>query len=102
MATWVGLFVNNLDKNSVRKLEVKASSEVDALVMLDLYEYDETWQQYSFFSIYKKKGGINTMLVYLKEYWTQIIATIGYSQSGSQIKNQGGYAYMDRHPKSMQ
>lgn len=101
MAIWVGLFVNNLDKNSVRELEVKASSEVDALVILDLYDYDETWQHYSFFSIYKKKGGINTMLVCLKEYWTQIIATIGNSQSGSQAKNQGSYAYLTRHPESI-
>lgn len=86
----------------MRELEVKASSEIDTLVMLDLYDYDETWQHYSFFSIYKKKGGINTMLVCLKEYWTQIIATIGNSRSsGSQAKNQGVYAYLARHPKSI-
>lgn len=101
MATWVGLFISTLDGNSVRKLEVKASSEVDALVMLDCYDYDETWQNYSFFSIYQKKGEIATMLNCLKEYWMQIITTIGYSRSSSQAKNQGVYAYIARQPESL-
>lgn len=55
MATWVGIFVNNLDGNSLRELEVKADDEVTAIMLLDLYDYDETWQHYSFISIHKQE-----------------------------------------------
>lgn len=55
MATWVGIFLNNLDGNSLRELEVKADDEVTAIMLLDLYDYDETWQQYSFIGIHKKE-----------------------------------------------
>jgi hypothetical protein len=101
MAIWVGLFVNNLDRSLVREIEVKASSEVEALVMLDLYDYDETWQNYSFFSIYKKQGDIKTMLVCLKQYWAQIITTIQDSPSKPNVKNPGNYAYLVRHRESL-
>lgn len=67
MATWVGVFVSNLDKQSVRKLIVQASSETDALIKLDFYEYDETWRDYAFVDIYKQKwGGIKALLSRLK------------------------------------
>ena len=55
MATWVGIFVNNFDGHSLRELEVKADDEVTAIMLLDLYEYDETWQHYSFIGIHKKE-----------------------------------------------
>ncbi len=55
MATWVGVFVNNLDRQLVRKLSVEASSETDALIKLDFYDYDETWRDYSFVDVYKQK-----------------------------------------------
>ncbi len=48
MATWVGLFVNNVDGGSVRVLEVKATSETEALTKLDFYEYDEAYSRFSF------------------------------------------------------
>lgn len=32
-----------------------ADDEETAIVMLDFYEYDETWQQYSFVGIHKKR-----------------------------------------------
>ena len=54
MATWVGIFLNNLDENSVRELEVEADDEVTAIMLLDLYDYDETWQHYSFVEVHKK------------------------------------------------
>jgi hypothetical protein len=55
MATWVGIFVSNLDRKSIRKLEVKADDEETAIMLLDLYEYDETWQHYSFVEVEKKE-----------------------------------------------
>jgi hypothetical protein len=55
MATWVGIFVSNLDGKSVRQLEVKADDEETAIMLLDLYDYDETWQQYSFVEVQKKE-----------------------------------------------
>jgi hypothetical protein len=62
MATWVGVFVSNLDRQSVRKLWVEASSETDALIKLDFYEYDETWRDYSFVDVYKQKwGGLKSL-----------------------------------------
>jgi hypothetical protein len=97
MAIWVGLFVNNIDRSLVRELEITASSEVDALVMLDLYDYDETWQNYSFFSLSKKQGDIKTRLVSLKQYWVQIITTIRDLSSKPNVKNQGNHAYLVRH-----
>lgn len=54
MATWVGIFVNNLDGNSLRELEIEADDEVTAIMLLDLYDYDETWQHYSFVDVQKK------------------------------------------------
>ena len=56
MATWVGIFLNNLDGNSVRELEVEADDEATAVMLLDLYDYDETWQHYSFVEVYKREG----------------------------------------------
>jgi len=61
MTTWVGVFVNNLDRKSVRELEVEATDEVSAIVKLDFYDYDETWQQYSFVDVHKKWGGIKSL-----------------------------------------
>jgi hypothetical protein len=63
MATWVGIFVSNLDGKSVRELSVEASSEVDAIVKLDFYDYDETWRNYSFVDVHKQKWrGIKSLL----------------------------------------
>jgi hypothetical protein len=46
----------------VRKLWVEASSETDALIKLDFYEYDETWRDYSFVDVYKQKwGGLKSL-----------------------------------------
>ncbi len=55
MATWVGVFVNSVDGKTIRKLEVEADDEEAAIVLLDFYEYDETWQNYSFVEIRQKK-----------------------------------------------
>ncbi|HAA27968.1 MAG TPA: hypothetical protein DCE56_10295 [Cyanobacteria bacterium UBA8553] len=55
MATWVGIFVNNIDENSLRELEIEADDEITAMMLLDLYNYDETWQHYSFIGIHKKE-----------------------------------------------
>jgi hypothetical protein len=55
MTTWVGVFVSNLDGKTIRELEVEADDEETAIVLLDFYEYDETWQQYSFAGIHKKR-----------------------------------------------
>ena len=55
MTTWVGVFVSNIDGKTIRELEVEADDEETAIVMLDFYEYDETWQQYSFVGIHKKR-----------------------------------------------
>lgn len=55
MATWVGVFINNVDGKTLRELEVEADTEEDAVILLDLYNYDETWQNYSFLEIRKKK-----------------------------------------------
>lgn len=62
MATWVGIFISNRDGESVRELLVEASSEGDAVVKLDFYNYDETWRDYSFVDVYKQKwGGIKSL-----------------------------------------
>ena len=61
MATWVGVFVNKLDRKSVRELEVEAADEVSAIVKLDLYDYDETWQHYSFVDVQQKWGCIKSL-----------------------------------------
>lgn len=63
MATWVGLFVNNVDGGSVRVLEVKASSETEALTKLDFYEYDEAYSRFSFVESYKKPRCFSTLIV---------------------------------------
>lgn len=55
MTTWVGLFVSNIDGKTIRELEVEADDEETAIVMLDFYEYDETWHQYSFVGIHQKR-----------------------------------------------
>lgn len=62
MTTWVGVFVSNLDGKTIRELEVEADDEETAIVMLDFYEYDETWQQYSFVGIHKKRWNWLTAL----------------------------------------
>jgi hypothetical protein len=67
MAIWIGLFVNNVDGGSVRMLEVNAISETEALTKLDFYEYDETWQRFSFVEVYKKRKLFSTLLVDLKQ-----------------------------------
>jgi hypothetical protein len=62
MATWVGIFISNQDEESVRELLVEASDEVDAVVKLDFYDYDETWRDYSFVDVHKQKwGGIKSL-----------------------------------------
>ncbi|MEO8891413.1 MAG: hypothetical protein ABI417_07745 [Coleofasciculaceae cyanobacterium] len=67
MATWIGVFINNRQEHLVRKLVVEASSETDALVKLDFYNYDETWRDYSFVDIYKQRWtGIKSLLSRLK------------------------------------
>lgn len=62
MTTWVGVFVSNLDGKTIRELEVEADDEETAIVILDFYEYDETWQQYSFVGIHKKRWNWLTAL----------------------------------------
>jgi hypothetical protein len=67
MAIWVGVFVNSVDGKTIRELEVKADDEETAIVMLDFYEYDETWQNYSFVEIrQKKRNWFVTLLTRLK------------------------------------
>ena len=63
MATWVGVFASKIDGKLVRELEVKANNEEEAIVLLDFYDYDETWQHYSFVTVYKKSSGIAEVLV---------------------------------------
>lgn len=55
MTTWVGVFVSKIDGKTIREIEVEADDEETAVVMLDFYEYDESWQNYSFVEIRKKK-----------------------------------------------
>lgn len=57
MATWVGTFVSNIKGEPIRELEVEADDEVTAIVQLDFYEYDKTWQHYSFVDVRKKRSG---------------------------------------------
>lgn len=72
MATWVGVFVNNRRGHTVRKLIVEASSETDALVKLDFYDYDETWRDYCFVDIYKQRWtGIKFLLSHLKALFSR-------------------------------
>lgn len=56
MTAWIGLFSSNIDGKTIRELEVEADTEEEAIVLLDFYEYDETWQHYSFVNIRKKDG----------------------------------------------
>ncbi len=68
MTTWVGVFVSNIDGKTVRELEVEADDEETAVVMLDFYEYDETWQHYSFVGIRKKKWAwLAALLTFFKK-----------------------------------
>ena len=55
MTTWVGVFVSKVDGKTIREIEVEAEDEETAVVMLDFYEYDESWQNYSFVEVRKKK-----------------------------------------------
>ncbi len=59
--SFVTVFVNNLDRESVRELEVEAGDEVSVIVKLDLYDYDETWQHYSFVDVRQKWGCIKSL-----------------------------------------
>jgi hypothetical protein len=63
MATWVGVFLSNIDGKSGRELEVEADNEKEAIIQLDLYDYEETWQDYLFIKIYKKRRSIVELLV---------------------------------------
>lgn len=63
MSKWVGIFVSNVDGKTIRELEVEADTEEDAIVMLDFYNYDDTWQNYSFVDIRKKNWGIMALLL---------------------------------------
>jgi hypothetical protein len=68
MTTWVGVFVSNIDGKTIRKLEVEADDEETAIVLLDFYEYDETWQNYSFVGIRKKRWNwLAALLAVLKK-----------------------------------
>ncbi|HEY9675163.1 MAG TPA: hypothetical protein V6D11_27225 [Waterburya sp.] len=68
MATWVGVFVSNIDGRTLRELEVEADTEEEAVILLDLYNYDETWQNYSFLEIRKKKWDwLTAMFAVLKK-----------------------------------
>ena len=67
MATWIGLFVNNVDGGSVRVLKIKATSETEALTKLDFYEYDQAWRRFSFVELYKKPRCFSTLIVDLKQ-----------------------------------
>jgi hypothetical protein len=68
MATWVGVFVSNIDGKTIRELEVEADDEETAIVMLDFYDYDETWQNYSFVGIRKKRWNwLAALLAVLKK-----------------------------------
>lgn len=62
MSKWVGIFVSNVDGKTIRELEVEADTEEDAIVMLDFYNYDETWHNYSFVDIRKKNWSIMALL----------------------------------------
>ncbi|GAB4204825.1 MAG: hypothetical protein Fur006_60360 [Coleofasciculaceae cyanobacterium] len=63
MAIWVGVFLNNIDGKSVRELEVEADNEEEAIIQLDLYDYDKTWQNYLFVKIYKKRRSLVELLM---------------------------------------
>jgi hypothetical protein len=63
MATWVGVFVSNIDRKSVKMLEVEASDEVTATVLLDFYDYDAILQHYSLVDVRKKHVGILKALI---------------------------------------
>ncbi len=71
MATWVGTFVSNLDGELVRELLVEAEDEVGALVKLDFYDYDETWQHYSLVDVRQKNPS-----TFLKAF-TAVISAFG-------------------------
>jgi hypothetical protein len=78
MATWVGVFLSNIDGKSVRELEVEADNEQEAIIKLDLYDYDETWQDYLFVKIYKKRRSIVELLVariksILSRFWRGLL-----------------------------
>jgi hypothetical protein len=71
MATWVGTFVSNIDGKSVRELEVEADDEVTAIVRLDFYEYDKSWQHYSFVDV-RKKWNCSAIASFLQPLFTVI------------------------------
>ena len=88
MATWVGVFLNNIDGKSVRELEVEADNEEEAIIQLDLYDYDETWQNYLFVKIYKKRRSIVAVLIawaksILSRFWRIIKYTIKPRYAGT-------------------
>lgn len=70
MATWVGKFVSNLDRESVRELIVEAEDEVEAIVKLDFYDYDEIWEHYSLVDVQQEKS-----LTFIKAF-TGVISTL--------------------------
>jgi hypothetical protein len=56
MTTWVGTFTSNLNQESVRELVVEAEDEVQAIVKLDFYDYDETWEHYSLVDVHQQNS----------------------------------------------
>jgi hypothetical protein len=58
MSTWIAVFSNDLDEESIKELEVEAESETQALEKLDSSVYGEKWKHYSLVTIKKKRGGL--------------------------------------------
>lgn len=80
MATWIGLFVNNIDGGSVRVLKVSATSETEALNKLDFYDYDQTWQNFSFMELYQEKQYFSTLIVHFQQVvvnYLELIISLG-------------------------
>ena len=83
MATWVGTFTSNLNKESIRELIVEAEDEVQAIVKLDFYDYDETWEHYSLVDIHKQNA-----LTFVRAFQRVISAFANLKQQTTNNKQQ--------------
>ena len=56
--TWIAIFSNDLDGESIKELEIEAATEAEVQKKLAEIEYDSNWLNYSVSSIRKKRGGV--------------------------------------------
>ncbi len=58
MTTWIAIYSNDIDGESVKELEIGGETKEEALDNLDNHQFDESWNHYSMVNIRAKRGGV--------------------------------------------